>query len=96
MAYGGSPVATEATGQKSAPAANSVTTTAEKIVDAGDRKACIIQPLGADLYLGADNTVDDTLGVKVAAGEMFTDTVSSDAWWAYSDGTADVRIIVIT
>lgn len=74
------------------------TSTAASVLAANtSRKSCTIQNVGTvDVYLGKDNTVTTTNGLKLAAGDTLTDDVSTDAWWGITaSGTADLRVLEV-
>lgn len=73
-------------------AALNVTTTPAKVLDAWTD----IQNLGpADVYIGNDNTVSSTTGIKLAVGATYSRALWVnwvDVWAVTAAGTADLRI----
>lgn len=72
------------------------TTSAAVVLSANAlRTSCLIQNVGTvDVYLGKDNTVTTTNGIKLAAGASLADDASVDAWWGITaSGTADLRVL---
>lgn len=68
----------------------SIGTSAEQLAS-GD---CLVQNLGPDaLYLGRDESVDASSGVKVAAGDAVSVAYTSQPLHGVSVGTSDVRIL---
>jgi hypothetical protein len=57
----------------------------------------VLQNLGPDaLYIGNDATVSDTTGVKLLSGGDFTNAdPHSGNFWVVSEGTSDVRLLVL-
>lgn len=82
---------------KSAPTAVSVTTSAISVLAENKRRGvALIQNVDAaiDIYLGRDNTVTSSNGIRLAAGQTLTDTFSTDAWFAIAaSGTVSVRVL---
>ena len=74
------------------------TTSAVSVLAANSsRKSATIQNAGTvDVYLGKDNTLTTSTGIKLAAGDSLQDKNSTEAWWAItSSGTGDLRIIEV-
>jgi hypothetical protein len=73
------------------------TTTPVRVEADGDMRI-LIQNLGAgDIYIGPDNTVSSSNGIKVVSGGWFETpahlVTSKNHIWIVSDTTADVRIM---
>lgn len=75
-------------GNKTAPAAATVTSTAASVVaDNPNRRAFVLNNSDStnSVFLGSTSAVTAsgaTKGIEVKAGIIFTDTVSRDAWYA--------------
>ena len=88
-------------GTKTAPAAVALDATPVSIAAAdNNRIGVVVQNTGSvDVFLGIDNTVDNTNGIKLAAGQIMTDGGnggSVDAWFACTSGAAgEVRVFTV-
>ena len=73
-------------------------TTATNVAPSGGRMSVTIFNNGAQtLFLGPTNAVTTSTGYPVLVGTSFTDSVSSDDWWAIpASGTLDVRVITVS
>jgi len=73
---------------------HTVTTTPVRVLEARTpRKALIIQNLGPGfVYVGFDNSVSSSNGVRLINREVYSNSSYSGEIWVVSDSSADIRV----
>jgi hypothetical protein len=79
---------------KSPPASVAVASSATSIIAATSRRMVILSNNGGvTVYLGSTSAVTTTNGIALAAGAVFIDDVTGDAWYGIvASGTCNVGV----